>query len=55
MWNRRRNGEEYPQWLSIAVIRNPNKSIVNYVALFSDISDRKRAEEILRHRQCMIR
>ncbi|MCI5150088.1 MAG: diguanylate cyclase [Candidatus Electrothrix sp. MAN1_4] len=49
IWNRRRNGEEYPQWLSIAVIRKPNKSISHYVALFSDISDRKQAEEILRH------
>jgi diguanylate cyclase (GGDEF)-like protein/PAS domain S-box-containing protein len=49
IWNRRRNGEEYPQWLSIAVIRKPNKKISHYVALFSDISDRKQAEEILRH------
>jgi diguanylate cyclase (GGDEF)-like protein/PAS domain S-box-containing protein len=50
IWNRRRNGEEYPQWLSIAVIRDPKKkNIVNYVALFSDISERKQAEEILRH------
>jgi diguanylate cyclase (GGDEF)-like protein/PAS domain S-box-containing protein len=49
IWNRRRNGEEYPQWLSIAVIRNPNQSIAHYVALFSDISGRKKAEEILRH------
>ena len=49
IWNCRRNGEEYPQWLSIAVIRKSNKSISHYVALFSDISDRKQAEEILRH------
>ncbi|MCI5124794.1 MAG: sensor domain-containing diguanylate cyclase [Candidatus Electrothrix sp. AR5] len=49
IWNRRRTGEEYPQWLSIAVIRHPNQSIAHYVALFSDISDRKKAEEILRH------
>ncbi len=49
LWNCRRNGEVYPQWLSIAAIRNRNNRIVNYVALFSDISDRKKAEEILRH------
>lgn len=49
IWNRRRNGEEYPQWLSIAVIRHQDRSIAHYVALFSDISDRKKAEEILRH------
>jgi len=49
IWNRRCNGEEYPQWLSIAVIRHRNRSIAHYVALFSDISDRKKAEDILRH------
>lgn len=49
IWNRRRNGEEYPQWLSIAVIRKSNSNISHYVALFSDISERKQAEEILRY------
>lgn len=50
IWNRRANGEIYPQWLSIAVIHHHyNKSVANYVAVFSDISERKKAEEILRH------
>lgn len=49
IWNCRRNGEVYPQWLSIAVIRNRDNSIANYVALFADISERKRAEDILRY------
>ncbi|MCI5183613.1 MAG: diguanylate cyclase [Candidatus Electrothrix sp. AW1] len=49
IWNRRKNGEEYPQWLSISVIRNSDTSVSHYVALFSDISERKQAEEILRH------
>ncbi|XOF32707.1 MAG: diguanylate cyclase domain-containing protein [Candidatus Electrothrix sp. YB6] len=49
IWNRRQNGEVYPQWLSLAVIRSPDARIVNYVALFSDISERKKAEEVLRY------
>lgn len=49
LWNCRRNGEVYPLWLSIALIRNQNGGIANHVALFSDISERKKAEEILRH------
>jgi len=49
LWNCRRNGDIYPLWLSIAVIRNPDGGIVNHVALFSDISERKKAEDILRH------
>ncbi|WP_417911538.1 diguanylate cyclase domain-containing protein [Candidatus Electronema sp. TJ] len=49
LWNCRRNGEVYPLWLSISVIRGQDGGIVNHVALFSDISERKKAEEILRY------
>ncbi len=49
VWNRRRNGELYPQWISIAIIREQDKSIINYVAVFSDITERKKAEDMLRH------
>lgn len=49
LWNSRRNGEVYPLWLSIALIRSPDGGIINHVALFSDISERKKAEEILRY------
>ncbi len=49
IWNRRRNGELYPQWISIAIIRNQENNIINYVAVFSDITERKKAEDILRH------
>ncbi len=49
VWNRRQNGEIYPQWLSISVIRSKDGGVVNYVALFSDISERKEAEERLRY------
>lgn len=49
LWNCRRNGEIYPLWLSISLIRGQDGGIVNHVALFSDISERKKAEEILRY------
>ncbi|CAK8721903.1 MAG: PAS domain S-box-containing protein/diguanylate cyclase (GGDEF) domain-containing protein [Candidatus Electronema aureum] len=49
IWNCRQNGDIYPLWLSIALIRNQEGSIVNHVALFCDISERKKAEEILRY------
>jgi diguanylate cyclase (GGDEF)-like protein len=49
IWNRRRNGEIYPVWLSLSVIRSKDGKIVNHVALFADISERKKAEEILRY------
>jgi len=42
--NRRKNGETYPEWLSITVVRNESGNIVQYIGLFSDISERKEAE-----------
>jgi len=45
IWNRRKNGEIYPQWSSISAVRNNDGSIKNYIASFIDISERKKAEE----------
>jgi diguanylate cyclase (GGDEF)-like protein/PAS domain S-box-containing protein len=50
IWNRRKNGEIYPAWLSIAVIRDESGKAVEYVALFSDITKRKQDEEHIRRR-----
>lgn len=45
IWNRRKNGEIYPQWLSISAVRDAEGKIVEYVALGSDITQRKQQEE----------
>lgn len=39
--DRRKNGEIYPKWLSIAVVRDEQGAVSNYIALFSDITERK--------------
>lgn len=44
IWNRRKNGEIFPEWLSIGTVKNAQGEVLNYVALFSDISRRKEAE-----------
>ena len=44
-WSRRRNGAIFPQWLSISTVRDDNAEILHYVAMFSDLSERKAAEE----------
>ena len=49
IWNRRKNGEIYPQWGSISAILGPQGEVRNYVAVFSDISKAKQAEENLYH------
>ena len=38
IWNRRKNGEIYPEWLSLMTIANNKGKITNYVGIFSDIS-----------------
>jgi diguanylate cyclase (GGDEF)-like protein/PAS domain S-box-containing protein len=45
IWNRRRSGEIFPEWLTINTVRNDREQIVNYVGVFSDITKRKAAEE----------
>jgi NNP family nitrate/nitrite transporter-like MFS transporter len=38
VWNRRKNGEIYPQWLTISSIKDDAGEIVQYAAMFSDKS-----------------
>ena len=49
IWNRRKNGEVYPEWISICSIRSPAGEIEYFVATFSDITERKRAEDKILH------
>ncbi len=47
IWNRRRDGEIYPEWLSITAARDGHGQITDYVGIFSDISQRKELEQDL--------
>ncbi len=38
IWNRRKNGDVYPEWLTLSTVRNEAGEPVQYVAIFSDIS-----------------
>ncbi|MFO1444661.1 EAL domain-containing protein [Bacillus sp. Bva_UNVM-123] len=49
IWNKRKNEEIYPEWLTISAIKDDFGNLINYVAVFSDITDRKYAEEQLRY------
>jgi diguanylate cyclase (GGDEF)-like protein/PAS domain S-box-containing protein len=48
IWNCRKDGEVYVEWLTINTIYDPDGSVHRWVALFSDISEQKRAEEIIK-------
>ena len=45
VWDRRKNGEIYPKWQTISAVSGIDTQITHYVAAFSDISERKEAEE----------
>ncbi len=47
--NRRKSGESYTEWLSISVMRDGEGQVIQYVGLFSDISERKEAEAFIHH------
>jgi diguanylate cyclase (GGDEF)-like protein/PAS domain S-box-containing protein len=47
IWNRRKNGEIYAEWLRINTIFNADGSVHRRVALFSDITKRKESEELI--------
>ncbi|MGJ7518772.1 phosphodiesterase DibA [Pseudomonas baetica] len=49
IWNRRKNGEIYPQWQTIRVIHDDLGQPSHYVAVFSDISAIKNSEHELMH------
>ena len=49
IWNRRKNGEIYPEWLSINAVRSGEGKVTNYIAIFSDITERKAAEKRVWH------
>jgi two-component system CheB/CheR fusion protein len=45
IWNRRKNGEEFPEWLTISALRNSSGRVMNYVGVFSDITALNRLQE----------
>jgi len=49
IWNQRKNGEVFPQWLTINATYNDAKEVSNYVSVFTDISSTRKAMEALEH------
>ncbi|MGZ5053677.1 MAG: sensor domain-containing protein, partial [Methylobacter sp.] len=49
MWDRRKNGQIYPKWITITAVKDATGQTTEYVAIFSDITNRKQAEEKILH------
>lgn len=47
IWNKRKNGEIYPEWLSIAKAFNPKYKEEFFIAIFTDITSLKEADKKL--------
>ena len=49
IWNRKKNGEPFPEWLSITAISDDNGTVEQYVSIFSDITQHKEAEKLIEY------
>lgn len=45
LWDRRKDGSEYPKWAAISAIRDENGELTNFIASFTDISEHKAAAD----------
>ncbi len=50
IWNRRKTGDVYPEWLTIMAIRDSEGEITNFCGIFTDLSERKIVESELERR-----
>jgi len=48
IWNRHKDGRVYPARISIAVVRDRNGEVQNFIAVFNDITEEKETEEAIR-------
>jgi diguanylate cyclase (GGDEF)-like protein/PAS domain S-box-containing protein len=47
VWDRRKDGEIYPKWLSISAVKDDQGNLTHFVAIFSDLTAIKQTEEKL--------
>ncbi|MDD5241014.1 MAG: EAL domain-containing protein [Sulfuricella sp.] len=49
VWNRRKNSDVYPQWLSIIATRDEQGETIHYLGIFADLTEKKLAEAHTHH------
>lgn len=49
IWNRRKNGDIYPEFLTITSLKDAESKIINYVGTFHDITERKAVEDEIKY------
>ncbi len=48
IWNRKKDGAIFPEWLSIATLNSSDNKVDRYISVFSDITKRKEDEDLIR-------
>jgi diguanylate cyclase (GGDEF)-like protein/PAS domain S-box-containing protein len=48
IWDRRKNGEVYPAWLTISAVKGDDGAVTHYISTHHDITERKKTEEKIR-------
>ncbi len=49
IWNRRKNGVDFPVWLNITAVTNSRNEVTHYVGTMTDITERKESEKRIEH------
>ncbi len=49
IWNRRKNGEPFPEWLTITAIKDKSGETTQYAAIFHDITELKQGQEEIKY------
>ena len=49
LWSRRKNGEVFPEQITITPVKDGNGQVTHYVAVLRDITERKRLEQEVNH------
>lgn len=45
IWNRRKNGDVFPEWQTISSVKDDTGKVTQYVAVFSDLSEIRKAQQ----------
>lgn len=49
LWNRRKDATPYAEWLSITALYNQHNEVTNYIGIFIDITEQRKAQERIHH------
>lgn len=49
LWDKRKNGEPFASWVTISLIKHPDGRIFRHVAQFSDITEKKKKDDLIWH------